>query len=225
MKPIFQHIFPGIIQRIAYFGDQANPKLWIDVISNTTKKWFIVDFNNWTIHTINQPFSEKQVYTWIDAIGDEAYFSLLEQGKNPKSTGIYTINLMKGTVVDKHDRYQPNSSLSKKASTIFTVENPTHYRQEDAYFTDFKQFFSKTFDETIDKGIDYLESKDKVIFSYYLYENTWVNRLKVCNLSFNTLWEDQIESNELIGHHTFQVFENLIIYTKNKNELIILANE
>lgn len=225
MKPIFQHIFPGIIQRIAYFGEQTYPKLWIDVISNTTKKWFIVDLNNWNVKNIHQPFADTQVYTWIDAIGNESYFSILEQGKNPSAANVYKINLLNGSIIEKQDHYKPLSSNSKMASHIFTVENPTHYRQDDAYFKDFKAFFSKKFDLLIDKGIDYLESKDKLIFSYYLYENTWVNRLKVCNLSFNTLWEDQIESNELIGHHTFQVFENLIIYTKNKNELIILGNE
>lgn len=225
MKTIFQYIFPGIIQRIGYFGNQKHPKLWVNILSNSEKKWFIVDLKELTSKEINNPFSANQVYTWIDASENETAFSIIEQGKNPNAIGVFKINLDNGTIIKKFNNYQSNTFLNKKASEIFKIENPSHYRQDDSYFKDFKDFFSKKFGLTIDKGIDYFESKDKLIFSYYLYENTWVNRLKVCNLSFNTLWDDQIESNELIGHHTFQVFENLIIYTKNKNELIILDNE
>lgn len=225
MKASFQHIFPGTIQRISYFGKKNDAKIWLDVTVESEKKWFIIDIKSKSCREITNPFDSIYIYTWIDAIDDSAFFSILEQGKNPKSIGVYQIDLKTGTVLEKMDIFPSNLYINNKSSEIFTIENPTHYIKDDSYFSDFKLFFEKKFNQQIDKGIDYFEGKEKLIFSYYLYENTWVNRLKVCNLSFDILWDEQIDSNDLIGHHTFQVFENSIIYTKNKIELIILDNE
>ncbi len=224
MKRIFQHQFPGIIHQIAYFGSKKEPKIWIDISSPEGKKWFTIDISSQLITIIPNPFEHSLVYSWIDSNKEKAFFSLLENGKNPKSIGIFGVNLNTGTIEEKIENL-PIIDSSTYSSTMFYIQNPNHYTEEDIYFKDFQEFFDRTFQQKIIKGIDYLEGDNKLIFSYYLYENTWVNKLKVCNLSFDTLWEETIESTQLMGHKTFQIFENLIIYTKNKNELIILRNE
>jgi hypothetical protein len=225
LKPIFKHLFPGIIQHISYFGSKNNPFIWVDISENSVKRWFVVHLKTKHCSEIANPFESSLIYSWIDAAEHYGFFSIIEQGKNPISQGVLKIDLKTGTVFEKMDIFSNKLYTNQLASQIFTINTPSHYSSLEVYFKDFKEFFDKKFNQQIDKAIDYLEADNKLIFSYYLYENTWVNKLKVCNLSFHTLFEDQIESNELMGHHTFQVFENLIIYTKNKNELIILDNE
>ncbi len=225
MKPIFQHKFPGNIQQIAYFGTKDNLHIWVDVNENGQKKWFIVDVKSTKTIEIINPFLQTYVYTWMDAKNDKGFFSVIEQGKNPKPIGVFNVDLKTGTVLEKMDIFSKNLKSNQSTKEIFSIQHPVHYHKENSYFEDFVKFFKQKFNQQIDKGIDYLEGKDFLIFSYYLFENTWVNRLKVCNLSFEILWDELIESNNLIGHQTFQVIDHLLIYTKNKTELIILDNE
>jgi hypothetical protein len=225
LKIIFQHQFPGNIHRISYFGTQNEPKIWVDISMQTEKKWFILNLQDKLLQEIKIPFDKSIVYTWLDANENSGFFSLLEKGKNPKSIGFAEVNLIDGAIRSISEKFNFSVKEKKMASQLFSIQIPSHYHTEKSYFKDFQQFFEIKFNQKIDKGIDYLEGDNKLIFSYYLYENTWLNKLKVCNLDFTSIWDDTIETTELIGHTTFQVFENLIIYTKNKNELIILGNE
>ena len=225
MKVKFKHIFPGKILQIHYFGTTDNLKIWIDCEVNQEKKWFIIDLKESSALEIPNPFSKEQIYNWLGCTDWKASFSLIIQGKNPKAESYVTIDLKTGTVFEKTNVFSFQSIANTKTKIEFEIQNPTHYQESNPHFESFREFFLKKFKIEISKGIDYLDSTNKLIFSYYLYENTWVNKLKVCNLSFETEWEDCLDSNELIGHTTFQVVNQFLVYTKNKNEMIILENE
>jgi hypothetical protein len=225
LKLKFQHIFPGIITQVRYYGSDENLCIWVDCLENQTKKWFEIQLSNEKVSELTNPFPAKKIYQWIDAHEQSAFFSEMEQGKNPKAESVLKIDLKTGTVLEKMTIFSSNLNPKYFASQLFSVQTPTHYPQTDSHFGAFQTFFQKKFSEEIDKGIDYLEANKKLIFSYYLYKNTWVNRLKVCNLSFEILWEDELERNDLMGHTTFQMVNQLLVYTKNKKELVILSNE
>ena len=85
----------------------------------------------------------------------------------------------------------------------------------------FVTFFQQQFNETIAKGIDYFEGEDKLLFSYYLYDNGWKNYLRVCNLAFDTILLDQIAEGDTIGYQTFTLLNEHLIFVKDKLKLKI----
>jgi hypothetical protein len=69
--------------------------------------------------------------------------------------------------------------------------------------------------------LDYFEGEDKLIFSYYLYDNGWKNYLRVCNLAFETLVHELIAEGDAIGYHTFTLLNDQLIFVKDKIKLVI----
>jgi hypothetical protein len=104
---------------------------------------------------------------------------------------------------------------------IFRFQTPSHYEESQDYFKDFQLFFKQQFNENIAKGIDYFEGKDKLIFSYYIYDNGWKNYLRVCNLAFETVILELIAEGESIGYQTFTLMNDQLIFVKEKMKLKI----
>jgi hypothetical protein len=103
----------------------------------------------------------------------------------------------------------------------FNFQTPQHYEESQDYFKDFQTFFKQQFNENIAKGLDYFEGEDKLIFSYYLYDNGWKNYLRVCNLAFESLVHELIAEGDAIGYHTFTLLNDQLIYVKDKIKLVI----
>lgn len=215
MKVKFQQLFTDKVQQIGYWGNSEDLHIWIETASTTEKKWFNYSFQKNQITEIPYPFDFKNQYNFIQAAGKIAYFSELLQGKNPVVNQVLAIDLSNGKT----------SQQVMKLEKTFEINTPNHYAEGQEYFKEFQEFFEKKFKEKIGKGIDYYEGEDQLVFSYYIYKNAWVNILKVCNSSFDILWKDQLDENDLIGKITFQIVANHLIYIKNKHQLIVLAHE
>ena len=69
--------------------------------------------------------------------------------------------------------------------------------------------------------MDCWDGNDKIIFSYYLYDNGWKNYLRVCNLAFETILLEQIAEGDTIGYQTFTLLNEQLIFVKDKLKLKI----
>ena len=68
--------------------------------------------------------------------------------------------------------------------------------------------------------MDCWDGNDKIIISYYLYEDGLKNILRVCDKGFETEHTEIIAEGETIGFNTFQIFNRTLIYIKDKHQLI-----
>jgi hypothetical protein len=145
----------------------------------------------------------------------EAIFIKLQQSKNPGIESIQTYSLEPLKLIKEE------KSLPIIPKNAFSFQVPQHYDESQEYFKDFQAFFQKQFNETIAKGIDYFEGNDKLLFSYYLYDNGWKNYLRVCNLAFDTILLEQIAEGDTIGYQTFSILNEQLIFVKDKLKLKI----
>jgi hypothetical protein len=146
---------------------------------------------------------------------NEAIFIKLQQSKNPGIESIQTYSVEPLRLLREEN---PRPIVT---SDVFNFQTPQHYEESQEYFKDFQAFFKKQFNETIAKGIDYFEGNDKLLFSYYLYDNGWKNYLRVCNLAFETILLEQIAEGETIGYQTFSLLNEQLIFVKDKLKLKI----
>ena len=127
---------------------------------------------------------------------------------------LYWINLQSG-------HFEIPEDPTDEGSNQFLFENPSHFEENQPGFSDFKLFFKQNFDENIVKAMDCWDGNDKIIFSYYLYDNGWKNYLRVCNLAFETLVLELIAEGDAIGYHTFTLLNDQLIFVKDKIKLVI----
>ena len=133
-------------------------------------------------------------------------FLLISQDSNASKW----LDLRKGHFVDNPSSFDQGS---------LEVEASQHFEESQPGFKEFQQFFAQQFSEKIVKVLDYWEGADKLIFSYYLYESGLKNKLLVTDKAFHILHEDVLAEGDGMGYQTFQVFQNQLIYIKNKHQL------
>jgi hypothetical protein len=111
----------------------------------------------------------------------------------------------------------------KKQVTV--IQNPLHYTIENMYFDKIAKFVEAYSGLQPETALDYLEYKNKIIVSFYSkVGEKMVNYLLVVNEEGEILYNESIGS-ELngIGLDSFFLFKELLIFVKNKKELVILG--
>jgi hypothetical protein len=215
LPAFFEHSFTEPIWSIRYWGKPENPQLWVETRGLHEAFWHSVDLATKEVSLLGKAPSDYAQLNFVQGSENEAIFIKLQQSKNPGIESIQTYSL------------EPLKILKEEKSRPFNPENafsfqvPQHYEESQEYFKDFQRFFQQQFNENIAKGIDYFEGEDKLLFSYYLYNNGWKNYLRVCNLAFDTILLEQIAEGDTIGYQTFTLLNEQLIFIKDKLKLKI----
>lgn len=248
LKKKFHYRFPQHIWSLGYWGSNDAPKLWIEAKDAQQGNWYSYDFENNEISVISSIPSHSSHLQWLKGREKLGIFVRLQSGKNPGIEAIEAYDLQQGKcqyVIESQQAkevsedqlmiQQGNSVLLLDVDTgtilseqktfpdlvSFAFESPHHIEESQEQFSAFKQFFSLKFSLQIAKGLDYWEGEDKLIFSYYLYDGAWKNYLLVCDLNFQILLHELLEEGELMGYHTFQIFQNHLLFIQQKLQLEI----
>ncbi len=215
MSTFFEHSFAEPIWSIRYWGSVEEPRLWIETRGNGDAFWHSHQLGTKSVQLISKAPSDYAQLNFLQGSENEAIFIKLQKAKNPGIESIQTYSLEPFKLI-KEEKPRPIS-----AENTFEFQVPQHYDESQEYFKDFQAFFQKQFNETIAKGIDYFEGNDKLLFSYYLYDNGWKNYLRVCNLAFETILLEQIAEGDTIGYQTFTLLNEQLIFVKDKLKLKI----
>ncbi len=179
---------------------------------------------------------------WLTGLQDAGVFLQLRQGKNPGIEKLLCFNFPSGNlryslelsqwtalegeflrtqagIIDLNTGQKVEQSEQNPSK--WNIETPIHIEESQAEFKPFARLFELKFDEKIGKGIDYWEGSNKLIFSYYIYENTWKNKLRICDFDFQTLFADTLAEGEQMGYQTFQRLGDALLFIKDKCELLI----
>jgi len=215
LSPFFEHSFSKPIWSIRYWGSPARPKLWVETRGVNEAFWHSVELETKEVKLLGKAPADYAQLNFQQGSENEAIFIKLQQSKNPGIESIHTYSLEPLRLLREEN---PRPIVT---SNVFNFQTPQHYEESQAYFKDFQAFFKKQFNETIAKGIDYFEGNDKLLFSYYLYDNGWKNYLRVCNLAFETILLEQIAEGDTIGYQTFSLLNEQLIFVKDKLKLKI----
>lgn len=243
MLKIFNHRFPDTIWSLGYWGTAEQPKIWIETRPSDTYMWYCLDVDSEDFSEIKH--APKQALQWLTGLNDAGVFLKLKQGKNPGIEQLkcynlpsgelrYEINLTQWTKLDENYLLTNQGTIDLNTGKFTTekhekkeqisIESPMHFEESQPEFKSFLTLFEQKFGEKIGKGIDYWEGPDKLIFSYYIYENAWKNKLRICNYTFQTQFIETIAEGDQMGYHTFQHVQNKLIFIKEKHELFIYAD-
>jgi outer membrane protein assembly factor BamB len=112
----------------------------------------------------------------------------------------------------------------KKVPESEKIRNPFHFSAEHPYFSKISDFVKEITGEQAVIAADYLENGEQVIISFYLYSTDGMsNHIILVDengvIIFRACLAAQIKG---IGFDTFFVFENVLIFVKEKKELIFL---
>ena len=215
MPVFFEHSFAEPIWSIRFWGKPDEPRLWVETRGNAEAFWHSIDLATKEVSLLGKAPSDYAQLNFVQGSENEAIFIKLQQSKNPgiESVQTYSLNPLKLLTEEKSRSINPENA--------FSFQVPQHYEESQEYFKDFRTFFQQQFNETIAKGIDYFEGEDKLLFSYYLYDNGWKNYLRVCNLAFETILLEQIAEGDTIGYQTFTLLNEQLIFVKDKLKLKI----
>ena len=215
MPAFFEHSFTEAIWSIRYWGRPEDPRLWIETRGNGEAFWHSCDLYSKKVQLLGPAPADYAQLNFHSGDENQAIFIKLQQSKNPGIESIQTYSL-EPIMFLKEEKPGPIRTESQ-----FRFQTPQHYEENQDYFKDFQTFFKQQFNENIAKGIDYFEGEDKLLFSYYLYDNGWKNYLRVCNLAFETLVLELIAEGDAIGYHTFTLLNDQLIFVKDKIKLVI----
>jgi hypothetical protein len=243
MLKIFNHRFEDTIWSLGYWGTPEQPEIWIETRPSGMHMWYCLDVSTKHLTEMNQ--APNQALQWLTGLNDAGVFLKLRQGKNPGIEQLrcyhlpsgelrYEINLTQWTRLDGDYLHTNQGTIDlntgnyttqiNAAKEAITIESPMHFEESKPEFKSFQTLFEQKFDEKIGKGIDYWEGPDKLIFSYYIYESAWKNKLRICNYTFQTQFIETIAEGDQMGYHTFQHVQNRLIFIKEKHELFIYAD-
>jgi hypothetical protein len=215
LSTFFEHSFTEPIWSIRYWGPPNKPLLWIETRGNGEAFWHSYDVSTKKMELLGKAPADYAQLNFQSGDENQAIFIKLQKSKNPGLEAIQTYSLRPIQLLKEEKPRALNSE------SPFNFKTPQHYEESQDYFKDFQTFFKQQFNENIAKGLDYFEGEDKLIFSYYLYDNGWKNYLRVCNLAFETLVLELIAEGDAIGYHTFTLLNDQLIFVKDKIKLVI----
>lgn len=189
--------------------------MWIETRGNGDAFWHSYDDSIKKMELLGKAPADYAQLNFQSGDENQAIFIKLQKSKNPGLEAIQTYSLRPIQLLKEEKPRALNSE------SPFKFKTPQHYEESQDYFKDFQTFFKQQFNENIAKGLDYFEGEDKLIFSYYLYDNGWKNYLRVCNLAFETLVLELIAEGDAIGYHTFTLLNDQLIFVKDKIKLVI----
>lgn len=124
--------------------------------------------------------------------------------------------------IENGELYEFNATENAKPTTTETdVVLPIHYTAEDPHFTTIQRYLKESFQKEAVHGIDYVEFNDKILISFYLYDNRKLkNELFILNLEGQLLHHETLDEQlSGIGYGTFFIIKEALFYIQNKKTL------
>jgi hypothetical protein len=133
------------------------------------------------------------------------------------------LDLNNGNILGYIGESELSIELAGKKEENFYLRNSSHYNTENKFLGKIAGFVFALSNKQPEGPMDYLEYKGKIIVSFYTKEGEkLVNYLLVVNEEGNILLLDQIGTEiSGIGLDTFFLYKDLLIFIKNKKELVI----
>lgn len=113
------------------------------------------------------------------------------------------------------------STFNKKAQQTTLVNYPFHFEEENSFFVKIQEYIEIIAKQKAVRMIEYLEKGDKVLISYYIYEeDKLTNYMLVADEKGALLLHEKMRAGLTgIGMDTFFVLKDQLIIVKNNNEL------
>jgi len=113
------------------------------------------------------------------------------------------------------------STFNKKAQQLGLVDYPFHFEEENSFFTKIQEYIEIITKHKAVRMIEYLEKGDKVLISYYIYEEEKLaNFMLVADEKGAVLLHEKLRGALTgIGMDTFFVLKDQLVVVKNNNEL------
>lgn len=130
------------------------------------------------------------------------------------------VSIREGNVIDQAIDL---NTLPKEEITNTILIFPVQYLNGTEYFTTVSGFIrNNKLGEPV-KAIEYLEIQNFIVISYYILDqNLLLNKLVIFDLNGKLLHNDTIDQNlKGIGSETFFIYDNFVIYIKQKTQLLI----
>ncbi|MFL5728884.1 MAG: DUF4905 domain-containing protein [Cytophagaceae bacterium] len=115
-------------------------------------------------------------------------------------------------------------AAGKKEEEEGKIRNPYHFSAEHPYFSKITSFIKEITGEEAVVAADYLENGEQVIISFYLYSTEGLTNYVIVvdeegRIAFRECMASRIKG---IGFDTFFMFEQTLLFVKEKKELIFL---
>lgn len=158
------------------------------------------------------------IQTWwqslAEVVDDTIQLVEFSSEQQPRILNNYYLSAKNGTLIES------NVGNVTHKKTNATIIQPIHYTEESRFFPAIFKFFYRLFNIDIQKAVDYLEFKDKIIISYYLYNNnSFSNYLLITNKQQDVLLNELIANSEGLGMTTFVVKPDILLYVKHKYQI------
>ena len=113
------------------------------------------------------------------------------------------------------------STFNKKVKESSLVEYPFHFEEENSFFSKIQEYLEIITRHKAVRMIEYLEKGDKVLISYYIYEEEKLaNYILVADEKGSVLVHEKLHGALAgIGMDTFFVVKDQLVVVKNNNEL------
>jgi hypothetical protein len=135
---------------------------------------------------------------------------------------VYQYKLLPSTKLSVETQTTALKLSTIQQSELRPFNNPTiHYPEDSPHFPTIYKFLYRLLNIDAVKAVDYLEISNKIIISYYIYNNKlFQNYLLVTNRERQILLHDLIAETEGIGIDTFSVQSDTLLYVKNENQFV-----
>jgi hypothetical protein len=121
--------------------------------------------------------------------------------------------------------FVPVDEKAGSAENLVILKEPVRYTEGNVYFEKLRSFIHEKVGGPVASGIDYLEVRPYMIFSYYIYEQdkTVQYLLIVTDQMETVLHETLSEEREGMGRSTMLLKASTLVYLKNNNEFSSLT--
>jgi hypothetical protein len=130
------------------------------------------------------------------------------------------IDINEGKIIEE---ISESELTDERKSEESFVKNSSHYRADNKYFEKIAGFAEAYIGKKPEQALDYLEYKEGIIVSFYAREEEkLVNYLMVVNEKGELIYNEPIDKDlKGVGIDTFFLYNDLLIFIKNKKELVI----
>lgn len=142
----------------------------------------------------------------IDPAEEERTYFILDENTGAEKSRLSDAEMMKNI----------NKIMREKKNT--KIINALHFNQEHEYFKKVSEYILSLTNRQAAGAIDYLEHKKFIIISYYIYSNNiFQNYLLVVDEDGKEYVHELLDTNlKAVGMDTFFVFEDQLVFIKNK---------
>lgn len=145
-------------------------------------------------------------------VDEDMVFDVFPDMTDPSSFQRLRLNLASG----EFEIYSDSQDLKSN------LDIPNRYLEGSDHFKSVARFIENQISQKVVSAIDYLETGDLMIVSYYLYESKGMNLvLSIFDLEGQILFEEILDRNlQAIGTESFSLSEESLYFVQNRSNLI-----